>query len=302
MGSFFTLNDPEITIQVFDSMTRTRSIILIIAASILASCQQSKPTWIKSYAYEPDEIHPIEIGSNRFPFVAISLNDKTYKLLWDTGNMSRLAVTQDIAKSLDLEVVAKTRSYDSEGNFTGQSSVYRLDRVKLFGQSWGPVDAVELEHPNLSGLVGPYFVQNKRFTLDYRNKLIAVSNKNLPEAAPGERIPLVKSPVHKLLVLIYTQINGHRVLTEIDTGKSRTVIDPTLADSLDLPQTDSGYAINSLKIGVNTFTVPSAKSKSFQGISEGLPELIRLGVGSDILSQLLLTVDYNEGLVIVKNN
>jgi len=283
-------------------MTRTWAIILTIATGILAFCQQSTPTWIESYAYEQDEIYPVEIGDNRFPFVSISLNGKTYRLLWDTGNMSRLAITQDIAESLNLEVVGKTRSYDSEGNFMAHSSLFRVDRVKIFRQSWGPMDAVELEHPNLPGLVGPYFVQNNRFTLDYRNKLIAVSNDILPDTAPGERFPLVKSPIHKLLVLIYTEINGHRVLTEIDTGKSRTVIDPTLADSLDLPQTDRGYAINSLTIGSKTFTVPSAKSKSFQGISEGLPKLIRLGIGSDILSQLLLTVDYNKGLVIVKNH
>ena len=41
-----------------------------------------------------------------------------------------------------------------------------------------------------------------------------------------------------------------------------------------------------------TFTVPSAKEVGFGAISAGLPEPIVVGVGSDILSGLVLSVDY----------
>lgn len=45
--------------------------------------------------------------------------------------------------------------------------------------------------------------------------------------------------------------------------------------------------------------VTSAKMVSFRGISGDLPEPILLGMGSDILSQVVLSVDYSRQIVMI---
>jgi hypothetical protein len=82
------------------------------------------------------------------------------------------------------------------------------------------------------------------------------------------------------------------VLTEFDTGKSRTVIDPELARQLKLASNERGVQIDSLFIGDTPFAIPSAKLVSLADIDRSLPAPIELSVGSDVMSQLLITVDY----------
>ena len=91
-------------------------------------------------------------------------------------------------------------------------------------------------------------------------------------------------------------------MVEIDTGKSRTVVDPTLISDLDLPRTEDGVQIDEIRIGMHRFSASSAKKKSFKGISRGLEVPIGIGVGSDILSRLIVTVDYRQRALLLQHN
>ncbi len=281
----------------------TNLLITVSFSTGLLLSYQSSPQWIQLLNYNRNDIYSIKIDSKYgFPFVSIQLNGKKIDLMWDTGNMSRLAVTEEFANELELPVITQTNSYDSEGNLRGSSSVYRVDTIELFDQTWKNFRAVEFDHPEILGLAGPYFVKGKRFTLDYKNELIAITDNPLPQNHSGEQFPLVRSSKHELLIITYTEVNGHRVLSEIDTGKSRSVIDPRFAKKLGLIELEDGYKIEEVKIGAHTFMISSAKATKFDGISEGLPEKIQLSIGSDILSELLLTVDYNERVMMVQAN
>ena len=87
------------------------------------------------------------------------------------------------------------------------------------------------------------------------------------------------------------------VLIELDTGKSRTVINPQLASELGLKRGTRGVEIRALRLGDLSFRVPSAKEVDQTGIDPSLPESILVGVGSDILSRFVWTVDYETGAV-----
>jgi len=69
-------------------------------------------------------------------------------------------------------------------------------------------------------------------------------------------------------------------------------VDPALAARLGLPPAPDGVSIRELSLGGVSFLVSSAKRVSFSGISQDLPEPIAVGIGSDVLARLLLTVDY----------
>ena len=76
-------------------------------------------------------------------------------------------------------------------------------------------------------------------------------------------------------------------------------MDPLLVAALGLPPAKNGYEIREVKIGCYSFSVPSAKEVNFNGIGEGLPHPIMLGIGSDIVSQLVLSVDYSQHIVLI---
>ena len=61
-------------------------------------------------------------------------------------------------------------------------------------------------------------------------------------------------------------------LLELDTGKNRTVINPTLAAALSLRRGSRGVTIDSLRIGAPSFEVPSAKEVDQTAIDPSLPE------------------------------
>jgi hypothetical protein len=65
-------------------------------------------------------------------------------------------------------------------------------------------------------------------------------------------------------------------------------------------ETGNGYRIDSLEIGSQTYAVPSAKGVGFGGISHGLDAPILVAIGSDILKQVVLTVDVDRAAVFIQ--
>ena len=87
---------------------------------------------------------------------------------------------------------------------------------------------------------------------------------------------------------------------QIDTGKSRSTIDPELAASLGLEETETGVVVDELRFGGHEFSVPSAKLVVLRAIDPHQPEPILVGIGSDILREVVLTVDWIGGRLIVQ--
>lgn len=132
---------------------------------------------------------------------------------------------------------------------------------------------------------------------------MAVSATALPaEVTADVVLPLVESPRFPKLIIVRGRIAGQEILIELDTGKSRSVVDPEFARERGLPANDRGYRIDKIELGSLVFSVPSAKAVSFAGISRGLPHRIIAGIGSDILSSVVLTVDYQRKQVLINLN
>ena len=261
---------------------------------------QPRPAWVAELGYRQQEVFPIRIERHGFPEVPVLLNGKAFHLVFDTGNMMGLTLSPEIIHQLDLPEVGTSPHFDAAGNLEGENPVRRVREVVFSGETWRESSAHQEWRENLAGLIGPRFVKGKRFTLDYRNRLMAVSKSPFPEAiGSGEKFPMVVSPHHEGLILIRGFVEGQKVLIELDTGKSRTVVDPQLVELLDLPEVPHGRRIREVRFGSHTFAVRSAKVSSFRGISKRLPEPILLGVGSDFLSGVLFSCDYPGQAVIL---
>lgn len=272
------------------------SIAVILAAG--SAAQTPSPEWIQAFGYAPEEVHTIEVGDFGYPYVSVEIADHDLVLPFDTGNMVGVSLSSDFFDRFGLSGDGSVTRRDSSGKIVSTLRVADAVGVSVFGRDLGPTRVNELDAPNLPGLVGPTSLGGGHFTLDYASRRMALGVGRLPDRVPGFRsIPLVRSDRYPMLVLVRGTVEGRTVLLEVDTGKSRTVIAPGLASELGLQPTGQGVAITDLRIGDLVFEVPSAKEVDQTGIDPDLPQPIMGGVGSDILSRFVWTVDYDAGVL-----
>lgn len=275
-------------------LTGAASALLILATSCVSP--PSGSDWVQAFGYAPTDIHSIELGDFGYPYVPVHVASTRLMLPFDTGNMVGVSVSSELFDQMGLVADGSWNRRNSAGELVGRLRVAEAVDVSFLGRDVGPTRVYELEHPSLAGLAGPTLLGRGHFTLDYGSRRMGVGLASLPDSVPGfRRIPLVRSERHPMLVLVRGTIEGRAVLIECDTGKSRTVVNPALASELALERGPRGVAIESLRIGDLSFAVPSAKEVDQTGIDPGLAEPILGGIGSDILSRFVWTVDYDGG-------
>jgi predicted aspartyl protease len=258
------------------------------------------PEWVTKLGYEEGELFNIHTGPFGFPFVRVVINGAPFDLPFDTGNMVGIALRPDEIEPLGLELAETWDRLSSDGRVVGTFGSYSGATVEVWGEIWRNQQVFEFDDPDLAGLLGPQFLLGKRYTLDYESSLMAISGSRLAaEIAGMETIPLVESARNPGLILFYGSVHGRRVLIQADTGKSRCTIDPELARELGLQENERGFQVDDLRIGSHTFEVPSAKVVELRAIDNSLEDPILLGIGSDILSQVPMTVDYIAGRLLL---
>jgi hypothetical protein len=264
---------------------------------------QDPPGWVSALDYRPEELHRIDIGAYGYPFVRVEVNGVELELPFDTGNMVGLSLAPDLVERLALPRIDEWRSRASDGTLRGTYGIHEADRVVAFGIETTGERAYEFAHPDLPGLLGPQLLRDKRFTLDYRNRLLAITDRPLPrpEKLAGA-LDLVPSSHREDLLLVWGEIGGRRVLIQIDTGKSRSTVDPEVASDLGLTETETGVVVDGLRFGGHEFSVPSAKLVVLREIDPDRSEPILVGIGSDILRDVVLTVDRIGGRLIVQGH
>lgn len=269
-----------------------------LALVLLLGCSAPDPRWPQTFGYSPEEVHGIEIGQFGYPYVPVAVDDATLMLPFDTGNMVGVSLSSANFDKSGLTTVETYVRRNSAGEVVATLRVGEARDVAVLGRAFGPRPIYELDHPTLEGLVGPSVLGGGHFTMDYGTRRIGVADRPLPETIPGYRsVPLVRSSRHPTLILVHGSIEGRRVLFELDTGKSRTVVNPGLAVELGLERGSRGVRIEALQMGELSFRLPSAKEVDQTAIDPGLPEPILAGVGSDILSRFVWTVDYGAGVL-----
>lgn len=271
---------------------------VVVALTLVSGCASSAPEvdWVEAFGYEPANVHAIELGAFGYPYVPVVVASTPVMLPFDTGNMAGLSVSSDLFDQLGLVASGSWNRYDSAGRMIAHLRTADAVPVAFLGRDLGTLPIRELDHPTLPGLIGPTVLRGGHFTLDYASRRIALGDGALPERVPGFRkVPLVRSARYPGLILVRGAIDGQPVLLECDTGKSRSVINPGLASSLSLKRGPRGVEIDELRIGDLSFAVPSAKEVDQRAIDPDLPEPIMVGVGSDILSRFVWTVDFDGG-------
>lgn len=283
-----------------------RGFILIpIVMSITGCMTTATPGWVAELGYRSDELHPLKVGRLGFPMIQVQINDIPFDLVLDTGNMIGLSVTRRVAEKLQLPKTGAVQSLDSAGTVVGTLAVYEADSCEVFSRRWTGQRIFERPTSQTHGLVvgdgliGPEQLLGRRVTFDYRNRLLGVSDRPTPPDAEGDRLELVPSKGLEGMIIVAGAVNGRDVLVQLDTGKSRTVVDPILVESAGLVETSRGYRIDVLRLGSCVLHIDNAKKASLKSLGQGTPEPVTVGIGSDTLSQLVWTVDYLKGVMLI---
>lgn len=277
------------------------SLMLVLISLFLvgSSSDEKLDRWASKYGYLESEVIAIEVADFGFPYLQGKANNQELTFLFDTGNMVGLLLAPEVADRLDLEETNTWQSYDSSGQLVGGYRVFDEVNLKLFGTST-PIRAFESPTEQFEAIIGPGMLTDQRFTLDYRRGLMGVSPTSMGKVAEDAVVlPLIQNSRYPGMPVVEGSVNNQRVLIQLDTGKSRTCVDQILVQELNLPKTERGYQIDQIELGSITVGVPHARMVSFAGISRGYPGPILLGLGSDILSQFVVTVDYLAGKVII---
>jgi len=268
---------------------------LCIVGTFLFACeaQGQEPPWQGLFGYDQAHLHALEIRDFGYPWVPVGFGADTVWMPFDTGDMVGLTVDSAIFDRLGLPCSERWNRRDSAGRLISTGCTAHGASVEVFGAHYDSLSVFEFSDPSLPGLVGPAQLPGTRFTIDYGRRLIATDSNTVGNVGPPfEAFPLVRSPGDPLLILTYAQLEGRDVLVEIDTGKSRTTIDRSLVEALRLPVTERGAEVGNVRLGSWSWTVGSARVVDTAGISKGLPTRIALGIGSDVLRNFVLSVDY----------
>lgn len=271
--------------------------IYFILFNIIGFISLNGQSILTDMGYQQEEVFPLKIDHFGFPNVEIYIEDSSYWIIWDTGNMIGLVISEEIISQHNFTLLDSMELYDSEGKVLGSSNSYSHKEVEVLRRKFNP-KRIASTSQNFNGLVGPKFVQPSLFTLDYANKSIGISIGNDKiDLSKGKKIQMVRSSAFPYLIIVEGILNGQPILIELDTGKSRTVIDPEMISKLNLKSNSRGVEVKELEIAGIKFSFSNGKVKNFHGISESLPSPIRIGLGSDFLKDFIFSVDYQKGVV-----
>jgi hypothetical protein len=276
--------------------------ILPIACALLPARTMvaQAPWWRDSLGYSSAELHPIRVGTDGFPYVRVRVDTMELSLLFDTGNMVGMTLATPQYDRLALRSVGTVRRRDSAGEPLGEFRIGRAERVQVLGRTATEVTIYEFRHPRLAGLVGPDALPGSRFTLDYRAQVLAVTTSDLDLREGANRLALIRSARHPRLIVVEGRFRGEPILIELDTGKSRTAVDPVWARSVGLAvgRLDT-VVVGEIQVGGSLCDIRDAKPVRLGAIDPDLPAPLVISLGSDTLSRFILTVDYGRGLVLL---
>jgi hypothetical protein len=226
-------------------------------------------------------------------------------LFFDTGNFFGFQIGPGLARILKLKPSGGERkNYASDGTYRYSQKGYHVKSLSVFRTMSEDIEMFEMRDDAFEASVGLPALGGKRFTIDYKNRLMGISDRPFDkEGLEIDEFPLIWNEALRGMIVIEGQVNGIETLFQIDTGKSRTTIDEGLIARAGLKENNTffrkGYKVDRVTLGKRSFSVDCAKVSNFNAISRGYPRPILIGIGADILSRIVLTVDYSQKKVFV---
>ncbi len=277
--------------------------LLAMFGGAAAGCGQpcETPSSLPDLGYAPSEVFPLERADSGRPLVAAATHAGELRLVFDTNNMAGLALTAAAAERSALTLARTERDLDAAGRPLGESRVWDVPVMRALGREWTGLQAHELRSDAYhgraegDGLLGAALLLDRRFTLDQPGRGFGVSESSMPDFA-GPGLELVRVDDLDGYLLVHGRLAGRDVLVNLDTGKTRTVVDAAFAQDPALRRDPKTGQVD-VKVGGATFFPTLNKQDDYSELSRRAGGAVALSLGHDMLDTVVLTVDWRAGRV-----
>jgi hypothetical protein len=299
------------------------SILLVAVLSLPLAAKPAepnseKPKWVQELGYQADDVQSITLNSIGVPEILIKVDGMPVRVEFDTGNSGPLTLTTAVEKSTRYELVGQREELNPDGTHRGWSEAIKLKNVEILGTVYKEVVASLLDWKLTSdspfnGLVGLKYLLRKRLTLDYKNRLLAITDKPLPRSImtkPAYAItPLLKAPEQQgEIVYVSGEVNGHKQTIYLDTGTVPSCVSPEAAAGAESNKSryhdffKSGRKYKSIEVKIGSLLIRINDIYESKAINRGtnFEYPVGLVLGSDKLKDLIMTIDKIEGKLILK--
>jgi hypothetical protein len=287
-------------VLVWPAVASGQSVKATVVSTVLERTTPAQ--WIQELEYKPDQIYPLGVDRLGCPLIEASVSGVKLLLMLDSGTARGFLLTNH-APPVPHSTVARNEELNADGTHRGDSFEIRLANMRVLGKVFENVagslsDWRMYSSDPFDGTVGLDFFLDRRVTLDYRSAKVAVTALPLPlKFAPARYVSLdlldaPKSQGHVLYAR--ARVNGRDTVVYFDTGYNMSFIDPQFADGLPQVERPGRFKIFRQQVLVeldgHRFLLNDLREDAIRrGTAFDVP--VGLVLGSDILSQFIVTID-----------
>lgn len=259
-----------------------------------------KTDWISEINYLDTDLYHMKINDHGIPQIGVKLNKQEYPLILDFGNNDMMFITTELKDKIAYSLTGEYfLNYDGSAN--PDMFYIKIPEVEIFGKKYTDVKAViapweRFSSKPFNGAVSMNYLNDHRFTLDYKRQLLAITSKPFSYDTSSDNysvIDLIRIRNHTSKIFLMGKMNGIDVLIYFDTGCSKTLVNKELFDTDIISSGKRGALYN----GTIKLQFSDISMKMENPIVRNLPSSIKydypLGMilGSDVLKYFIFTID-----------
>jgi hypothetical protein len=157
-------------------------------------------------------------------------------------------------------------------------------------------------------LLGLGYFHSQRITLDYKKKLIAITDRPLPgtqksEFSRASTALLEASGSQADLIYVLGRIKGRPTVIYLDTGSSASFIDPSMVEVGEIKKGKRYRYVENIPMSIADlpFNVKQLRvQEQRRGVSFAYTQTAKLG--SDVIKDFLMTIDKISGKLYLAKN
>jgi len=284
-------------------MKATKGLILdICGAFLMFSFILNNPDWTKQLDYRSDELHPIRLQINFIPLVEVKVNGSPLWVKFDTGCSTGFSLTSAVEEQIEHIVTGTSTERNPDASYRGKTTLATINSLEVFGDNYTAVktsftDWRIYSSLKFNGLLGLKYFKKKRVTIDYKQKIIGISErpfisrKNKDDSST--KVTLLEATGSQAdLIYVLGKVEDHPTVIYIDTGSSASFIDPSVLDPSDIKKGERHLLAENINISIGdlAFSVTRLRVKEQRrGVSFEYPQTVKLG--SDVLKDYLVAID-----------
>lgn len=271
--------------------------------------------WVSELGYEDNQLYTLTFnfeGNRGCPEISVALNNKEYRLIFDTGCGSGLALTNVIENDLEFDLIDTVEQLNRDGSHRGWSKEVNLKELSVFNDSFKDIKTVIVDwnmmsSKKINGVIGLDYFEGRIITLDYNGHQIGVKNKPIDYGNLNKDkyviLPLLKtsSKSQESLPFFIAKYKGEFIMVYLDTGKNHSFVYNPNSDSVIGGDVKILKDIN-LEVGELMLELTELGEVCNIEQASDLPHTTMIELNSDQIwkNNLLITLDLIEGNIIFR--